>query len=113
MCYENEVECLDQALNQDQNNPEYWYHKGNALHMLKRYDDAIKALDKATDIDMAHNAGLTSILVRTGYGESVLSGNYQHSTKPDYSSSDLLDAVDWIKKKTHLRPQKKSRQDRI
>jgi D-glycero-D-manno-heptose 1,7-bisphosphate phosphatase len=69
--------------------------------------------DKATDIDMAHNAGLTGILVKTGYGESVLSGNYQHSTKPDYSSSDLLDAVDWIKKKTHLRPQKKSRQDRI
>lgn len=51
MCYGNEVECLDQAISQDPNNSEYWYHKGNALHMMNRYDDAIKALDKATDLD--------------------------------------------------------------
>ncbi len=69
--------------------------------------------DKATDIDMAHNAGLTGILVRTGYGESVLSGQYQHSTKPDYSSSDLVEAVEWIKKKLHLQRPKKSHRDRL
>ena len=69
--------------------------------------------DKATDIDMAHNAGLTGILVRTGYGESVLSGHYQHSTKPDYSSSDLVEAVEWIKKKLHLQRPKKSHRDRL
>ena len=50
-CYESEVDCLDQALSQNQNNSEYWYHKGNALHMLNRYDDAIRALDIATELD--------------------------------------------------------------
>ena len=51
-CYENEVVCLDQALSQDPNNSEYWYHKGNALHMLKRYNSSIGALDRATALDL-------------------------------------------------------------
>jgi D-glycero-D-manno-heptose 1,7-bisphosphate phosphatase len=58
--------------------------------------------DKATDIDMAHNAGCTGILVQTGYGESVLSGEYQHHTKPDYIASDLAAAVNWILDDTRL-----------
>lgn len=52
--------------------------------------------DKATDVDMAHNAGCVGILVQTGYGDSVLSGKYQHHTKPDYIAADLPAAVDWI-----------------
>lgn len=52
--------------------------------------------DKATDIDMAHNAGLKGILVTTGYGEKVLKGDYQHRTKPDYIAKDLSEAVTWI-----------------
>jgi D-glycero-D-manno-heptose 1,7-bisphosphate phosphatase len=52
--------------------------------------------DKATDVDMSHNAGLTGILVKTGYGEKVIKGDYQHHTKPDYIAMDLDDAVDWI-----------------
>lgn len=52
--------------------------------------------DKATDIDMAHNAGLKGILVKTGYGEKVIQGDYQHHTKPDYIAADLARAVDWI-----------------
>lgn len=52
--------------------------------------------DKATDVDMAHNAGLTGILVTTGYGERVLSGDYQHPTKPDYIAQDLTKAINWI-----------------
>ncbi len=52
--------------------------------------------DKATDVDMAHNAGLKGILVKTGYGEKVIKGDYQHHTKPDYIASDLPDAVEWI-----------------
>ncbi|MCL1467570.1 D-glycero-alpha-D-manno-heptose-1,7-bisphosphate 7-phosphatase [Argonema galeatum] len=52
--------------------------------------------DKATDVDMAHNAGCSGILVQTGFGSSVLSGKYQHHTKPDYIATDLLAAVDWI-----------------
>ncbi|MEB3181766.1 MAG: HAD family hydrolase [Nostocaceae cyanobacterium] len=52
--------------------------------------------DKATDVDMAHNAGCVGILVQTGYGERVLKGDYQHHTKPDFVAADLLAAVNWI-----------------
>jgi len=52
--------------------------------------------DKATDIDMAHNAGATGILVQTGYGAKVLKGDYQHRTQPDYIATDLGEAVTWI-----------------
>ncbi len=52
--------------------------------------------DKATDIDMAHNAGLKGILVKTGFGQQVLSGNYQHHAKPHYIAEHLQDAVSWI-----------------
>ncbi|PSO50805.1 MAG: D,D-heptose 1,7-bisphosphate phosphatase [Cyanobacteria bacterium QH_8_48_120] len=53
--------------------------------------------DKATDIDLAHNAGAKGILVQTGYGQEVLAGNYQHPTQPDYVAADLAAAVEWIK----------------
>ncbi|MFB8787636.1 MAG: HAD family hydrolase [Potamolinea sp.] len=49
--------------------------------------------DKATDIDMAHNAGCVGILVQTGYGDRVLGGEYQHHTRPDYIAADLPEAV--------------------
>ena len=52
--------------------------------------------DKATDVDLAHNAGCTGILVQTGYGDRVLTGKYQHHTQPDYISPNLATAVDWI-----------------
>ena len=52
--------------------------------------------DKATDVDMAHNAGCMGILVQTGFGDRVLSGKYQHHTQPDFIAPDLLTAVDWI-----------------
>ena len=52
--------------------------------------------DKATDVDMAHNAGCTGILVQTGYGEEVLTGKYQHHTRPNYVAVDLPAAVKWI-----------------
>lgn len=52
--------------------------------------------DKATDVDMAHNAGCTGVLVQTGYGDQVLTGKYQHHAKPDYIAKDLAAAVAWI-----------------
>lgn len=55
--------------------------------------------DKATDIDMAHNAGCYGILVQTGYGDRVLSGKYQHHTQPDYIAADLPAAVEWVFKR--------------
>jgi D-glycero-D-manno-heptose 1,7-bisphosphate phosphatase len=52
--------------------------------------------DKATDVDMAHNSGCTGILVQTGFGDRILSGQYQHQTKPDFIACDLPNAVAWI-----------------
>lgn len=52
--------------------------------------------DKATDIDMAHNAGCRAILVQTGFGDRVLQGDYQHHTRPDCVAANLGDAVEWI-----------------
>lgn len=52
--------------------------------------------DKATDVDLAHNAGCTGILVQTGFGQDVLGGKYQHHTQPDFIAADLAVAVDWI-----------------
>lgn len=60
--------------------------------------------DKATDVDMAHNAGCVGILVQTGYGDRVLQGDYQHSTQPDYIATDLAAAVDWILQPQGLLP---------
>ncbi|WKT80287.1 HAD family hydrolase [Thermosynechococcus sp. PP45] len=58
--------------------------------------------DKATDIDLARNAGCYGILVQTGFGDRVLEGSYQHASRPDYIASDLAAAVEWIC--THLAP---------
>lgn len=52
--------------------------------------------DKATDIDLAHNAGLKGILVQTGYGKKVIGGEYQHKTRPEYVAKNLQDGVAWI-----------------
>jgi len=52
--------------------------------------------DKATDVDLARNAGLGAILVTSGYGAQVLGGNYQHQVSPDYICADLQAAAQWI-----------------
>ncbi len=52
--------------------------------------------DKATDIDLAHNAGCQGILVKSGFGAEVLAGKYQHCVQPDLIADSLSDAVGWI-----------------
>ncbi|TVQ42611.1 MAG: HAD family hydrolase [Gloeocapsa sp. DLM2.Bin57] len=52
--------------------------------------------DKATDIDLAHNAGAKGILVQTGYGTQVIKQQYQHQTYPDYVAVDVADGVNWV-----------------
>jgi D-glycero-D-manno-heptose 1,7-bisphosphate phosphatase len=52
--------------------------------------------DKATDIDLAHNAGCQGILVTSGFGEKVLQGGYQHLVQPDYVAEALPQAIAWI-----------------
>jgi D-glycero-D-manno-heptose 1,7-bisphosphate phosphatase len=52
--------------------------------------------DKASDIELAKNAGCKSILVKTGYGQQVLNGSYQEYIEPDFVAENMKDAVDWI-----------------
>jgi D-glycero-D-manno-heptose 1,7-bisphosphate phosphatase len=53
--------------------------------------------DKATDVDLAVNAGCKSVLLTTGYGKQVLEGTYQElKNKPDFIANSITEAVDWI-----------------
>lgn len=52
--------------------------------------------DQATDIDLARNAGIRAVLVRTGYGAQVESGQFQWQVDPDFLADSLGAAVDWI-----------------
>jgi D-glycero-D-manno-heptose 1,7-bisphosphate phosphatase len=53
--------------------------------------------DKATDITFAHNAGCRGILVRTGYGDQVLAGEYQNlEVQPEKVCADIVEAVEYI-----------------
>jgi D-glycero-D-manno-heptose 1,7-bisphosphate phosphatase len=53
--------------------------------------------DTIRDIEAGHNAGATTVLVRTGYGKGqlrFLSENWK--VRPDHVADDLMDAVEWI-----------------
>ena len=54
--------------------------------------------DKCTDMEMARRAGLTGILVRTGYGEGEWKACLQRpdDPKPDRVSEDIREAVEFI-----------------
>jgi len=53
--------------------------------------------DKATDITFARNAGCRGILVRTGYGEQILAGEYQLlDEQPEKVCADITEAVAYI-----------------
>lgn len=57
--------------------------------------DAFMIGDKACDIEFGRNAGMKSILVRTGYGEEyALDGSCVE--KCDFIADDLLAAAKWI-----------------
>lgn len=52
--------------------------------------------DQSTDIELARNAGLKSVMVNTGFGADVMAGRFQWKVKPDYLAETVLDAVAWI-----------------
>lgn len=58
--------------------------------------DSFMVGDKATDVDLARNAGCRAVLVETGFGTGVIEGRYQHPVAPDYQAKDLPMAVEWI-----------------
>ncbi|MDZ7266546.1 MAG: HAD-IIIA family hydrolase [candidate division KSB1 bacterium] len=49
--------------------------------------------DRASDIETGRNAGLRTVLVRTGYGEETAR---RGECQPDFIADDLAAAVDWI-----------------
>jgi D-glycero-D-manno-heptose 1,7-bisphosphate phosphatase len=59
--------------------------------------------DKSTDVELARNCGARGILVKTGYGEAVISGDYQWKVEPDFQAENIVDAVDWILVQLKLR----------
>lgn len=54
--------------------------------------------DKSTDVELAINCGAKGILVKTGYGEKVLAGEYQWKVTPNHLADSICSAVDWILK---------------
>ena len=53
--------------------------------------------DKATDVELAVNAGCKSVLLKTGYGANVLKGTYQNlQHTPDIVADDIGHAVNQI-----------------
>lgn len=49
--------------------------------------------DRASDIATGRNAGLRTVLVRTGYGSATAAAG---ECQPDFIADDLAAAVDWI-----------------
>lgn len=58
--------------------------------------------DRFLDVETAKKAGAKGILVKTGYGESLLQDDGPDKAtpdnKPDFIAADILDAVVWILK---------------
>lgn len=53
--------------------------------------------DKASDVEFAQNAGCKGILLETGFGQRVLSGDYQSLNSPPYRvCRDIVEAVHFI-----------------
>ena len=52
--------------------------------------------DKVTDLLPGIRLGCRTVLVRTGYGQSLLEQGALEGVAVDYVADDLLDAADWI-----------------
>lgn len=54
--------------------------------------------DRKSDVELAHNSGSKSILVRTGYGEGELAWHVKSwPHQPHFVAADLSEAVGWIR----------------
>lgn len=52
--------------------------------------------DKSTDVDVGRRAGCRTVLLRSGYGEQVISGTYQWQVAPDHVADTLVEAIAWV-----------------
>jgi D-glycero-D-manno-heptose 1,7-bisphosphate phosphatase len=52
--------------------------------------------DKSTDVEVGQKAGCRTVLLRSGFGERVLSGEYQWAVTPDFVADTIVDAIAWV-----------------
>lgn len=52
--------------------------------------------DKSTDVEVGQRAGCRTVLLKSGYGERVLSGEYQWKVEADFVADTLVEAIDWV-----------------
>jgi D-glycero-D-manno-heptose 1,7-bisphosphate phosphatase len=52
--------------------------------------------DKSTDVEVGQRAGCRTVLLRSGFGERVLSGEYQWAVTPDFVADTLVEAIEWV-----------------
>lgn len=73
---------------------------GMLLDGARRHDiDLAKSYmigDKSTDVEAGQNAGTRTVLLRSGYGEQILKGEYQWPCTPDHVADTLVEAVEWL-----------------
>jgi D-glycero-D-manno-heptose 1,7-bisphosphate phosphatase len=52
--------------------------------------------DKTNDLGLANNSGAACILVKTGYGQSLIDSGEDRGFKIDCQADSVVEAVDWI-----------------
>ena len=52
--------------------------------------------DKATDVEVGQRAGCRTVLLRSGYGEQVIAGDYQWRVTPDFVADTIVEAIAWV-----------------
>lgn len=52
--------------------------------------------DKATDVEVGQRAGCRTVLLRSGYGEQVIAGEYQWQVAADFVADTIVEAIDWV-----------------
>ncbi len=52
--------------------------------------------DKASDLEAGRRFGCRTLLVLTGYGEQALKTSNNSNFRPDFISTDLHAAIEWI-----------------
>jgi D-glycero-D-manno-heptose 1,7-bisphosphate phosphatase len=68
-----------------------------ALRFGIRLEDSFVIGDRYLDVEMAHRAGASSVLVRTGFGQSEWESFREKSVpQPDFVADDVSGAVQWI-----------------
>jgi hypothetical protein len=86
------VEAYGRLISENPYDGQYWYNYGLALHSLKRYQEAIKAAEKAAELGYQRNAALYNIACARallGQKDEALSG-LQTALESGFSQDELL-----------------------